>query len=307
MPEKKRQDKIRLFCEGKYESFQNIPCRYYIRSDRACRLLRAQKTEAFWKKCRVNSIELIYRAVNRYLFIFKKRYYYIPIDEHEDIDFAAIIGRLKKQTLKKDTLISWIAYVNITAFREVRHYLHAKYAIPEKRTCGSCIAFPGSPPYICTLKGEERKKTDLPCESYAWKPPLVVTPGVINEETDIPDPSSENKEEEFGDEVLSCITDLLIERFKAHAPGSKKREVCKRQYEIFVAFLHELSEIEPASDLKDMIKQRPDMIKKLANDFGVDEKTVRRDIQEVREFLKEKMSLCFEKSFLSEQGGDRNE
>jgi len=49
------------------------------------------------------------------------------------------------------------------------------------------------------------------------------------------------------------------------------------------------------------------MIKKLANDFGVDEKTVRRDIQEVREFLKEKMSLCFEKSFLSEQGGDRNE
>lgn len=313
MLKKKQQDKIRLFCEGNYKYFKDIPCKYYIPSDRACRLLRErekliepkkkvawdQKTEEFWAECRVNSDELIYRAVNRYLFVFKKRYYYIPIDEHEDIDFAAIAGRLKKQTLKKDTLISWIAYVNITVFRAVREYLYLKYLIPKKRSCGNCRFFPELPPYICASTGEKRKKTDPPCECYAWKLPPVVTPEPINEETDIPDPLSGDKEEEFGDEVLSCITDLLIERFKAQAPGSKKREVCKRQYEIFIAFLHELSEIEPESDLNEMIKQRTEIIKKLAAIFRVDEKTVRRDIQEVREFLKEKMSLCFEKSFLS--------
>jgi len=307
MSEKKWQDRIWLFCEGEYKDFEGIPCRYYIRSDRACQLLRAQKTEKFWKKCRLNSVEVIYRAVNRYLIVFKKKYHKLPIDEHEDIDFAEIIGHLKKQTLKKDTLISWISYVNTTVFRAVRHYLYIKYGIAEKRACGNCTAFPESPPYICASKGEKKKKTDPPCESYKLKLPSIIIAVSLNEKIDIPDPSSENKEEEFGNDQMSCIIDLLIARMKQEAPKSKKREVCKRQYELFVAFLHELSEIEPEADLKDMIKQRADMIKKLAQKFKFDEKTVRRDIQDIREFLKEKMSLCLKKGFFYRQGGDKDE
>ncbi len=296
MSEKKWQDKIRLFCEGEYKDFEGIPCRYYIRSDRACQLLRAQKAEKFWKKCRLNSIELICRASDRYFLCFKKKYYAIAIDEHEDIDFAAIVGHLKKQTLKKDSLISWIAYVNTLVFRAVIDFLHKKYGIPKKRRCGNCRFFPGSSPYICTSKGEKKKKGDFPCENYAWKPPSVITPEPIDDETETPASESENKDDP-GNEMLSCIIALLIARVKEEAPGSKKREVCKRQYEIFVAFLHKLSEIEPESDLNDIIRQRSDIIKQIFKIFKVDEKTVRRDIQDIREFLKEKMSLCVEKGF----------
>jgi len=301
MTVKKEHDLVRLFCEGGNKVFKNIPCEHYISSDRACRLLRQRKTKQFWKRCRLDVLEWICKAADKYLVMYKNKYPGLPIDEKEYLDFSSLIDRLRKQRLEKDTLISWISYVNTAVYRSVRDIMNKIYKIPTRRRCGNCKYFPESWPYICAENGEERKKGDAPCEAYSWEPPPVVIPKSIDEDiTPAPTPETFLR----GEDMLPRIIAMLIERVRDEKQGSKKRDVCKRQYEIFSGLLHEFSKIEPECDVDELIALRSEAIDRLAEKYGVSRKTVMRDIEEILKFLEEKMSLSFKNGFFYEQGGE---
>lgn len=297
MAEKKEYDLIRRFCEGGYKDFKNIPCKYYMSSDRACHLLRQGKSKRFWDQCRLNTLEWIYKAADKYLAVFKKRYPMLHIDEKEDADFACIADRLKKQTIKKDTLISWVGYVNTAVYREIRDFLHKVYKIPKIRRCGNCKYLPLSRPYICSEKGEERKKSDAPCEAYSWEPPPEMMPAPIDDEI-IPDFNTpEILLAEKKENLLFRIVEMLMDRIEDENPGSKKRDIYKRQYEVFADVLHELSKIEPDVEENELIRQRSAAIDRAAEKQKVSRKTIMGDIEDIRKFLEKKMSLFFKNGF----------
>ena len=75
---------------------------------------------------------------------------------------------------------------------------------------------------------------------------------------------------------LETIETLLQERIESVLPGTKKHDVYERQYRIFMTILFKLYDEMPEEDA----------IKSVAQEHDVKTWTVRRDLKEVREFVK---------------------
>ena len=292
MPEKKQNDVIRFFCEGEDEQFRQISCKYYTHNpEKECNILKQYKISVFWDKCRENSFEILYHAVNKHLQRFKEQYE--GVDDQENIDFKGMITRLKKQRLRYGfNLFVWHSYVSRACYRELKNLLIRRGQIPSRRKCGNCKYFPEVKPYICPITKKKRKKTAEPCEEYGWKFSMPMTQ-TYNDRIDHPEGSEKipifaermgftNDQQPFStfaDDRVSDMMGILKERVKAE-PRRKKRERYERQYDIFVNFLDMLS--------KDISKK--EAIRSFARKWRISEKTIQRDIREFRKFLKEKMS-----------------
>lgn len=286
MSVRKMNDLIRSFCEGGLEPFEEIPCKYYIRADRECRLLRKGKTARFLKMCRLSTIEMLYETAIRCLKMFQRRYPGLPIDEGEDIDFGGITDRLKKQKLTQGyNLIVWRGYINKVGYNAVRTALFNRGLLPRDRKCGTCKYLPRSRPYFCPKKEEVRKKSDGPCRDYAFE---AVIPDPFMDDDDLPDITTPEtlltkKEEEKEDSPLSFIIRLMKERTESAAPESKNREKYERQYDVFASLLHSLSNDVPKATV----------MKQLAEKYDMDIRTIQRDIRDIREFLRGKNVTIF--------------
>ncbi|MDM8523689.1 hypothetical protein QUF80_09985 [Desulfococcaceae bacterium HSG8] len=289
MSERKQNDLIRSFCEGAGRRFGRLPCEHYDHSDRHCRLLEKQEMSEFWEKCRLNTLKILHKYALGYLENFIKEWNF-PIEKAEniraeDIDFKSVMTRLKKKKLTQGyTLAVWLAYVKTTIYREIKRNLARQGMIPREVRCGSCRYLSGSAPYICSKKGEPRKKTDGDnCEDYCFD--IVITESGI-EEKDIP-PVAETPEtlleekEKRRNPLSSVIKDALSTRIREAKPGTRKREIYKRQCEIFIELLHLISEGMPKKEAE----------KALAGEYNINERTIRRDIADIREFLKKKNVL----------------
>jgi len=285
-----KNDMIRSVCGSANKYFKGISCRYYGASDAQCLLLREKKMQEFWEKCRVSPFETLYHATNACLRKFKNKYSKLDIDDKEDIDFESIINRLKTYGLKTGfTLDDWLKYMNKTVYQEIRGIFVRRRLIPRGIKCGTCRYLPKAAPYICPKNGETRKKSDDVCEDYTQDISTFISIDVI-ENNDNPQAQRLMYEiSRVRNENITCLPEekdrvsdmkeMLRNRAEKAMPGTKQHERYERQYEVFINLMNLLSEDIPAAELTTIIAVR----------CGMNIKTVRRDIEEIRYFLK-KMS-----------------
>ncbi|MCP4107179.1 MAG: hypothetical protein GY749_16835 [Desulfobacteraceae bacterium] len=292
MTEQKQNNLTRSVCGGTNERFRGNPCKYYDFSSGQCLLLMEQKMDEFWKKCRCKKFEMLYEATTSYLKKFKQKYANLPVDDMEEIDFKEIISRLKNLRLKEEFNINgWRKYMNKTIYREVKGILVKKGLIPRETKCGTCKFLPGSKPYVCQKKGETRKKTGEICEQYAQKIDVFISINgsesnddqyrdnlifeiskSIHENVKTPETILEKEQEK---NRLSIIKEILDKRIEKAKPGKMKQKY-ERQYDVFINLFNLLSEGIPKEESQ----------KLLADKNGVNIRTIRRDIVEIMEFLK---------------------
>jgi hypothetical protein len=97
---------ITSLCGNTNKRFNGIPCKYYEHEDKQeCRLLKEQKTDEFWKKCRC-AWDVFMETANKTNEKLQGQYKTLPVDDREDVDFGKIIEQLKKNPLTKGYNIS---------------------------------------------------------------------------------------------------------------------------------------------------------------------------------------------------------
>lgn len=294
----KRADLIESVCGDAGRQFNGKSCRHYAQTPaKQCQLLKTRRMEAFWKQCR-GAYLIFYNLVQVWHKRFKAHYSGLPIDEAEDFDFEGVIRRLQKQTINVENLAGWWKYVSKTVYLEVKKRLIRRGLLPEKRNCGSCKYFSSSKPYVCAKTGKSRKKTDPPCEGYRSKlvyftsidretssgkesgqqhlNRLLLEMATVNDQKGNTPEALIIAKEEHERSPLSTITAMLAQRPDNERSGSKKSKKYERHYAVFTNIVHLLAQGVP----------KEEAIKCLAKRFSVNEKTIRRDIAEIKEFLR---------------------
>jgi len=82
--------------------------------------------------------------------------------------------------------------------------------------------------------------------------------------------------------LLSDMKERLAERLENAEAGNGEREKCARQYEVFVNFLHLVSEGIPCREALQILAERT----------GIRVKTIRKDMGEIRKFLRFSVDWC---------------
>ncbi len=166
--------------------------------------------------------------------------------------------------------------------------------LPETKTCLTCELL-SRKAYFCYHHAEKRNKTDTVCENYSQEIAVDFIPlhNVPTNSSGIEHPqyldrllyeisltnerSLDNPEAQLvPQDELMRIQDELQTRIESASGGSKKREMYERQYHLFTLLLGKLYE-----DISE-----DDAVKSLAQEYHLKEWTVKRDIKDVREFLK---------------------
>ena len=291
-----KKNLIRSVCGGENRRFRGLFCEYYERSTSRCMLLREGKMPEFWEKCRASCFNMLYEAAKRYLGNFKKKYPNSPIDETEDVDFGRLIRQLQDTGLKQGfDLEAWRGYMNKSVYREIRRILRKRGLIPWQIRCGTCKFMPEKMPFICPKTGTARGRREEACKDYAHSVHNIISidadPDIGTQEKNIlmaeiaeqqgfstPETLLEKKEEE---QQLPLIRKVLIKRIKETQPGTKSRQTCERQYEIFVNLLNLFSKDIPVEKA----------LKILADKYDVTVRTVHRDLADIREISEKKCPL----------------
>ncbi len=303
MLENERPELIEAICGSAGKKFDRTSCLYYAHVPaKQCRLLKELRMEGFWEQCR-GAYFILYEAVQVWSKRFQARYPGLPIDEAEDFDFQGVIRRLQKQKVDVENLAAWYKYVNKTVYLEIKKTLIQRGLIPEKRNCGSCKYLSESKPYVCIKTGKAGKKTDPPCKAYSLniayfmsideesssgnghnqQPPDRLFLEVMttkNHEVKTPETLILAKEEKERS-ALAAILAMLAQRPDKEKPGSKKGKKYQRHYTVFSNIISLLAKGIP----------KEAAVKNLAKKMSVNEKTIRRDIAEIKHFLREKHAL----------------
>ncbi|MEE4358195.1 MAG: hypothetical protein V2I97_17120 [Desulfococcaceae bacterium] len=280
----KREKLLPDICEGALPRFNKEVCPYYESLSRDCALLKKDTTEEYWDKCRY-AFELFYQAVEMQMIYFKKNYQGLPIDDAEDFDFEGLIRRLRQQ--KPDTghhLAVWAGYIRKSVYLEIKNRLAGKGLIPREKKCGSCAWLSLHHPRICGMDGKQKKKSDNVCEKYKAGISRFVFIDAEREEgknavlSEISMQSSDKTPENKEKGSVAGIRELLKKRAAEQKKGSARWKKYHRQYEVFVTLRHSFAE---------GISKR-EVMAEMRDRYGLDQKTIRRDITEIREFLQNK-------------------
>ena len=165
---------------------------------------------------------------------------------------------------------------------------------PEREQCSTCDSL-SRKSYFCYKRAEKRNKTDAICEYYSQEISSnmvslnngpVTSEGSANtqyldrllyeiSQTNGDYANSPETQLSSQDELL-FMQKVLQERIETVSSGTKKYEMYERQYRLFISLLFKLYE--------DMSEE--EAIKSLAQEYHLKEWTIKRDIKDVREFLK---------------------
>jgi len=227
---------------------------------------------------------------------------------HEDkskyIDSIAfmIISQIKSTKLSiGHNLATLKGYINKTAYHEILKVLKDEGLIAKKKICGNCIHLSISRPHICLRVSADpatadnldyevnpyfqknRNKYDPACK-YGWKGYAMDSlenkfDGSGNIDSELA--TSENQVTNSEEESFSNRSDIeeirnLLRHRKNSALQTSNKTKFKRQYIIFNELEHLFNE---GLDSKEAIA-------KIGNQIGKSDKTIHRDLEEIREFLK---------------------
>ena len=166
--------------------------------------------------------------------------------------------------------------------------------IQDKKSCATCDNL-SRKTFYCYRRSEKRKKTDATCEFYSQNisadfislndepvsgnngPNTQFADRLFYEIERANEELLDSPEEQLADrDELLFIRSALQERIDTAAAGSKRREMYERQYRLFFNFVLKLSDDIPEEDA----------LKDVAEESQLKTWTVKRDIKDVREFLK---------------------
>ncbi|GAK53132.1 hypothetical protein U14_04392 [Candidatus Moduliflexus flocculans] len=276
-------------CGVKNRRYAGNACEHYEIFTQECALLKAQDGQVFWKNCRA-AFEVFYDTVNFCNETMRKQYDALPVDDAENLAFDDMIRRLTAQRMNIANVAAWRNYVMKMAYREIRRILVKQGLLYRKRLCGNCAHLTPAKPSICDEKGIERKKTDEPCDDYeknihrfesldggddAEKRERIekLYAEIANTLQERAQAMAEDTDHFYDDAMR-----LLRERAEREPFGSVRRKICRRQHDIFVNIFALLAEGTP----KEQVEQALAKKYRLKN-----ARTIRRDLDEIRAFLRE--------------------
>jgi hypothetical protein len=268
--------------------FGGISCEYLNAGARTelCSLLTARDIANICRKARCT-----YAVIGMTQEKIAKRF--SSMDEQEDIDLEKIFARLghyySDRTL---TIEQWFSLVGLV-FRNASIDLARRRGLTSSvDNCGTCSHLSLSNPFRCLISGESRAKGDQVCEDYL--PVRVVFKPVTDErqieaftEKESILKAAEDERQDVDRLFVENIESALRTRALKEKQNTQRRTICTRQYNLFVVLRHVLETVD----------SKAEALKILARQLDVDEKMVRRDLQEIRTFLKKKGFEIFSSSF----------
>jgi hypothetical protein len=291
----KRQDLIDRMCGDVDARFLQRPCRQLEQQTRDCLLLKEAITSKFWEECRP-VYQLIRNIIVAHLKQYRKSIESVTVHE-SDIKIENIIGRVTGKRLEKGhNLPVLYRYLKKTVHTEIRSHLDQEGLIPGKKRCGVCRHLSRNYPYVCALTGDQKNKTDVVCENYRRVTRRCVSLETLNDwgektgdvssiDSAGSDPAKNAEEQLVEHSMVDAVKNMLShlrQRTQESGIGTKKKKRYERQHSLVVSLLHYYKETEGASASA--------AIGQMAKQYHVNEKTIRRDLKEIRQHLKNKMS-----------------
>lgn len=267
-----KADLIDSICGGLGKRFKGA-CAYYDSLTRECRLLREGRIKDLLEqetKKNCDPFDMIQKAIDKHL---------KGEDEKAEKNYISGLVHDKLRRLGKLTeaynLPVLREYINTTSEREVRAFL--------KKTCGDCVYLSLSKPHICEKEDEpnpyhkeKRNPSDKACNGLKkfTEEPISATDSTDENEYSVTIPDDKSNEIFSKLEVRNMMK-LLADRIKEGETEAKKKQY-ERQHTVLIK-LRQLI-IDEDSSLTDAIES-------IAEKIGKNEKTVRRDLKEIRNFL----------------------
>jgi hypothetical protein len=283
-----KNDIIRKICGGAGNRFKHNACKYYDVSNGQCFLLLNHTLEIVFEKGRCQPDRLLKSAVKRNINSYKKQIDMLDGNYSQkghnnfynliEIIIFTLKKRLKNIRLEKDYNFAVLkGYINKAAYCEVIRIMKAE-GILENKKCKNCIYLSKDKGTICMNQmaadyGKIKKSSsDRGCEKFT---PYEVNPSTLTdmeEYTETVESNSENIIIEKIDHAkkIKRIKDVLEKRSE-----EQKTNNVVRQYEVFLAILKLLNSETKLSEIT----------KTLAKKFNVSDRTIRRDIQEIKTFF----------------------
>ena len=267
---------IASICRGFGRRFGN-PCEHHWRAsaESECKLLQSGRYEEIaTQRCTFAMIAIAQRRVS------KK---FPSLDEREDINLSQIITRAITTAPQRLSIIQW--------FNRFHRYVHdATIDLLRMRgeigrnNCGACTSLTITKPYRCTLTNEERNKTDQACDDHL--PTRIKIESLDDEEKGeaVIDSESQKKYEDMevqGSEksFIEMAGWVLKDRIE-EARTSQDRAIKVRQYNLFLRL----------QCLLEYVKKR-EALEIIAKESGKSIETIKRDLADIREVLKESRRL----------------
>ena len=266
--------------EGRPSLFEGRPCENYSKPPPQCSLLRERAIERLCETGRC-----IFAMVGFVQEKLAERFDHL--DGRVDIDLGPLLDRLKRVIWNDSSNpAGWLVYVKTTIQRATVRALARQRLMPEDRTCETCVHLPNSNPRVCQVSGDTKNVSDRACDNYRFLP-ITIGAGLGDDS----DYSSDESEPKFAPEAIKTSEEAqksvdarmdveslrlaLAERVETAKQGTKQRAKFARQYELFLNLLHLAG--EGYSD--------KEAFRIVSIQMGVGQRTVRRDLTDIREFL----------------------
>jgi hypothetical protein len=302
----KNMDLVRSVCAGAGNRFGETVCEYYVRLTAECDLLIQAKMETIFEKGRCNPYNILKSAVKKNLIKYMNL---LGVKDPNDLQkyILSIIyplsHRLKDIRLKKGhNLAVLIGYIKKASYTEVILYLQSE-GLLEKKMCGSCKFLSELKPYICLRENidaqnngvtllkdnpfyqKKRSKTDKCQEGFQSRIFKSVDEYTNYDSKDghklIPEKLKNNgiEDKSLNRIEIEKINQILKKR-AINTKHKNTKKIYKRQYNVFInlySYIFEGYSIRKAIQL-------------IAIKIGKNVKTIERDINDIRTFLKKKIS-----------------
>jgi hypothetical protein len=259
--------------------FEGNPCEYFQAAAHTelCDLLSERNIADICRKgrCTYVMIEVSQKKMSRQLSL---------LDEREDLDLEKIFGRLERYCLDRTLNIDqWFGLVGLKFRAATIEIARRRGLISPVDNCGTCSYLSISKPLRCLISGESRAKGDQVCEDYL--PVRVVFKQVTDErqieaftEKESILKAADNERQDVDRLFVENIEFELRNRALKERQNSQKRAIYTRQYNLFVGLRHALKTIDSVAEALEI----------LARQLDVSVRAIRRDIQEIRNFLRQK-------------------
>jgi hypothetical protein len=272
---------IRRICRGLAPVFGNRQCDHYEQNARQCVLLREQRVADI-----VEDGRCVYSMMTFTQDELSERF--SGVDDKEDFPLETLIGRLRRITWNgAGSPIRWFKYLK-TSFRRaaLRAAASQGFAV-EQQQCGTCAHLTLTRPHLCLELDQERELRDPPCDRFvAALPVFEHDPPHGEGEEDGNDLESrfepearrrsDRAEKELADKLeVESLRLALEKRAESQPEGGAERARFTRQHDLFVTLHQVVGEVD--SDRQ--------VVGTLAPLMGVSRNTVRRDLEQIREYL----------------------
>ncbi len=290
---REKEDLVQSICKGEGKQFRGIMCGYYEPDAQECELLRDEPLQAVFEKGRCQPLQHIVRPlVKKHL----ERYDY----QKDCQDFKKSVKALaegfaeqyiRKQKLHGGCLLPVLrGFINRIVSRKILDYVQQEGILP-KMLCGECVHLSQEKPHICERMTIISKGEEMPNEHYRTKR----TPGekackdgfegykFMSEEAigEFAHPPDSDFDEFRSGVAFEHIAFLLAEQAE-NAADAEKRKIGNRQHYVFVRVAQLIKGMEKAG-----------AIAIVADECGVNLRTIKRDLDQIERFLHTKCPEWF--------------